>query len=200
MIEILDPRLKRLPLQTGEVPSKPKLDQLPTYEVFVQAKEPRPFKHEGGVHATSIEMALVFAKEQYTRRGICSGIWVVATKDIVVTDFTDNAIDVYDQFNETSDCEGDEYSIFHLVKRGTQHSFTGVVNASTPEMALACAKTSIERKKPVLNVWLVKTANFHKTTEADKAMWETTPEKLFREAIDYKTQDKLKAFKESRKR
>ena len=198
MIEILDPRLKRLHLQTGEVPAKSKLDQLPTYEVFVQAKESRPFKHEGGVHATSIEMALVFAKEQYTRRGICSGIWVVPTKDIIVTDFTDNEKDVYDQFDETSSCEGDEYSIFHLLKRGTQHSFAGVVNSSSPENALACAKTSIERKKPVLNVWLVKTTDIRKTTEEDKAMWETTPEKLFREAIDYKTAEKLKAFKEGK--
>ena len=198
MIEILDPRLKRLHLQTGEAPAKPKLDQLPTYEVFVQAKEPRPFKHEGGVHATSIEMALVFAKEQYTRRGICSGIWIVSTKDIVVTDFTDNNIDIYDQFGEQQDCDGDEYSIFHMIKRGTQHSFAGVVKASSPEQALACAKTSIERKKPVLNVWLVKTTDIRKTTEEDKAMWETTPGKLFREAIDYKTADKLRAFKEGR--
>jgi len=200
MIEILDPRLRRLHLLTGDVPAKPKLDQLPTFEVFVQAKEPRPFKHEGGVHATSIEMALVFAKEQYTRRGICSGLWVVATRDIIVTEYTDNAVDVYDQFNETSNCEGDEYSIFHLLKRGTQHSFKGVVNASTPELALSCAKNSIERKKPVLNIWLVKTINIRKTNEADKTMWETTPDKLFREAIDYKTQDKIKAFKKSKER
>ena len=198
MIEILDPRLKRLHLQTGEVPAKPKLDQLPTYEVFVQAKEPRPFKHEGGVHATSIEMALVFAKEQYTRRGICSGIWVVSTKDIIVTDFTENSIDIYDQFEGEGDCTGDEYSIFHMIKRGSQHSFAGVVNSISPENALACAKTRIERNKPVLNVWLVKTTDIRKTTEEDKAMWETTPEKLFREAIDYKTAEKLKAFKEGK--
>lgn len=200
MIEILDPRLKRLHLQTGEVASKTKLDQLPTYEVFVQAKEPRPFKHEGGVHATSIEMALVFAKEQYTRRGICSGIWVVATKDIIVTDITDNNLDIYDQFDEQQGCEGEEYSLFHMIKRGAQHSFAGAVKAGSPEQALACAKTSIQRRKPVLNVWLVKTANIRKTTEEDKAIWETTPEKLFREAIDYKTGDKLKAFKEGDKR
>ena len=173
---------------------------MPTYEVFVQAKEPRPFKHEGGVHATSIEMALVFAKEQYTRRGICSGIWIASTKDIVVTDFTDNSIDIYNSFGERQECEGDEYTIFHMIKRGTQHSFAGVVNATSPEKALSCAKSSIERKKPVLNVWLVKTADIRKTTEADKAMWETTPEKLFREAIDYKTGDKLKAYKESKEK
>jgi ring-1,2-phenylacetyl-CoA epoxidase subunit PaaB len=198
MIEILDPRLKRLHLQTGEVTAKSKLDQLPTYEVFVQAKEPRPFKHEGGVHATSPEMALVFAKEQYTRRGTASGLWIVATKDIIVTDFTDNSMDIYDQFNGEQEGQGDEYSLFHLIKRGTQHSFAGIIQASSPENALAAAKTAIDRKKPVLNVWLMKTSNLHKTSAEDKAMWETTPAKLFREAIDYKTGDKLKAYKEGK--
>jgi ring-1,2-phenylacetyl-CoA epoxidase subunit PaaB len=196
MIEILDPRLKRLHLQTGEMPAKPNLDQLPTYEVFVQVKEPRSFKHEGCVHATSLEMALIFAKEQYSRRGMCSGIWVAATKDFIVTKYTDNAIDVYDQFNTTKNCQGNEYSIFHMIKRGTQHSYVGTVNADNPENALSCAKSVIERKKPVLNVWLTETKSILKTTEEDKLIWETTPEKLFREAIDYKTGEKLKSFKD----
>lgn len=196
MIEILDPRLRRLHLQTGEMPAKPNLDQLPTYEVFVQAKEPRPFKHEGCVHATSLEMALIFAKEQYSRRGICSGIWVAATKDFIVSEYTDNATDVYDQFNSVDGCKGKEYSIFHMIKRGTQHSFAGMVKADSPENALGCAKSLIERKKPVLNIWLVESAALLKTTEEDKAIWETTPEKLFREAIDYKTGEKLKSFKD----
>jgi ring-1,2-phenylacetyl-CoA epoxidase subunit PaaB len=200
MIEILDPRLTRLDLQTGEVPAKTKLDQLPTYEAFVQAKEPRPFKHEGGIHATSMEMALIFAKEQYTRRGTCSGIWVIATKDIIVSDLTDNGLDIYDRFEEAQVCDGDEYTIFHMTKRGTQHSFAGVVSANSPENALACAKGSIERKKPVLNIWLTKTAKIRKTTEEDKAIWLTTPEKLFREVIDYKTSDKLREFKEAQER
>ncbi len=200
MIEMIDPRLTRLDLQTGEVPAKTKLDQLPTYEAFVQAKEPRPFKHEGGIHATSINMALIFAKEQYTRRGSCSGIWIISTKDIIVTDITDNSLDIYDRFDEIQDCDGDEYTIFHMTKRGSQHSFAGTVKASSPENALSCAKGNIERKKPVLNIWLVKTANIHKTTEEDKVLWTTTPEKLFREAIDYKTSDKLKQFKEAQRK
>jgi ring-1,2-phenylacetyl-CoA epoxidase subunit PaaB len=196
MMEILDPRLKRLHLQTGEAPSKDKLDQLPTFEVFLQTKEPRPFTHEGCVHANSAAMAMVFAKEQYSRRGTCSGIWIVNTKDIMVTEYSDNQIDIYDQFTEAGGGEGDEYSIFHMLKRGTQHKFAGVVKAKSPAEALAVAKTSIERKKPVLNVWLTQTSNIFKTTEEDKVIWQTTPEKLFREAIDYKTQEKLNQFKE----
>lgn len=195
MVEILDPRLKRLDLLTGEVAKKPALDQLPTYEVFVQSRESRPFKHEGCVHANSLSMALVFAKEQFSRRGMCTGIWVVDTRDVVVTEYSDNNFDIYDQFDGKADCGGVEYCLFHMTKRGTQHSFAGTVEATSPQEALTCAKVAFVRKKPVLNVWLAKTNKFLKTTEEDKKMWETTPEKLFREAIDYKTQKKLDEFK-----
>lgn len=195
MEEILDPRLRRLDLQSGTLPAKESLDQLPTFEVFLQVKEPRAFKHEGCVHATSLSMALVFAKEQYSRRGTCSGIWVVSTKEIFVTDYSDNEIDIYNQVKEEANCKGEEYSIFHMIKRGSQHSYVGEVTAESIEGALSCAKTSIERKKPVLNVWVTKSANILKTAADDQIMWQTTPEKLFREAIDYKTQEKLNKYK-----
>ncbi len=199
MIEILDPRLKRLQLHTGEQPAKSTLDQLPTFEVFVQVKESRPFKHEGCVHATSMTMAMIFAKEQYSRRGTCSGIWIISTKDIVVTEYSDNNVDIYARFDDANECTGDNYSIFHMTKRGTQHNYVGEVSATSPETAISCARISIERKKPVLNVWVAKTNAILKTTEVDKEMWVTTPEKIFREAIDYKIQEKLKAFKEGNK-
>jgi ring-1,2-phenylacetyl-CoA epoxidase subunit PaaB len=195
MEEILDPRLRRLDLQTENLPEKAQLDQLPTYEVFVQVKEPRAYKHEGCVHATSLPMAMIFAKEQFSRRGMCSGIWVVATKDILVTDYSDNEQDIYNTVKEVTASEDQEYTIFHMIKRGTQHKVTGEVKASSPEEALAVSKTTIDRPKPVLNVWVTKTSNILKTTAEDVVMWETTPKKLFREAIDYKTQEKLNKFK-----
>jgi len=195
MVEILDPRLKRLDLHTGEQDAKSSLDQLPTFEVFVQLKETRAYKHEGCVHATSLALAFIFAKEQYSRRGTCSGIWVISTSNIYVTDYTDNQNDVYDQIDESDNCNGDDYSIFHMTKRGTHHSFVGEVSATTEHGALSCAAKKIDRTKPVLNVWLARTELFLKTTETDKELWATTPDKLFREAIDYKTGDKLKAFK-----
>ena len=195
MEEILDPRLKRLGLITGEQPDKESMDQLPTYEVFLQVKEPRAFKHEGCVHATSLEIALVFAKEQYSRRGMCSGLWVVDTQDVLVTAYSDNESDIYNTIEGDSSCSGQEYSIFHMIKRGTQHKFEGNVNAESAEHALVCAKNKFERKRPVLNIWVIPSKAILMTSEDDKAMWETTPKKLFREAINYKTQEKLNKFK-----
>ena len=194
-MEILDPRLRRLDLLSGDQPSKENLDQLPTYEVFLQVKEPRAYKHEGCVHSTSLPMALIFAKEQYSRRGMCSGIWVADTKDVLVTEYTDNEIDIYDQIEAQPTDGKTEFSIFHMIKRGAQHSFAGSVEANSEEEALQVAKTSIERKKTVLNAWVIKSSAILKTEIGDRAMWETTPKKLFREAINYKTQDKLNEYK-----
>lgn len=194
-METLDPRFKRLDLLTEGESHKEALDQLPTYEVFVQVKEPRAYKHEGCVHATSLAMALIFAKEQFSRRGMCSGIWVVDTRDIMVTDYTDNAEDIYERLAGQSESSGQEYGIFHMIKRGTQHSYAGAVMANSPKEALQVAKETIERKKPVLNAWVIPMDRLLKTAISDRGMWETTPKKLFREAIDYKTQEKLKEYK-----
>lgn len=194
-METLDPRLKRLDLLTEGESHKEKLDQLPTYEVFVQVKEPRAYRHEGCVHATSREMALIFAKEQFSRRGMCSGIWVVDTRDVMVTDYSENELDIYDKISGSDTAGNTEYTIFHMIKRGTQHKCDGVVMADSPEAALQVAKNRIERKKAVLNAWVVESAKILKTSVEDRSMWETTPKKLFREAIDYKTQEKLNEFK-----
>jgi ring-1,2-phenylacetyl-CoA epoxidase subunit PaaB len=40
-----------------------------------------------------------------------------------------------------------------------------------------------------------KSEHILKTADDDQIMWQTTPQKLFREAIDYKTQEKLNKFK-----
>jgi ring-1,2-phenylacetyl-CoA epoxidase subunit PaaB len=120
----------------------------------------------------------------------------VPTEDIIVSEYSDDNVDIYKQFKKTDECVGENYTLFHMIKRGTQHTYAGEVSAASPQVALSCAGTNIERKRPVLNIWLVKSATILKTTEADKDMWTTTPEKLFREAIDYKTQEKLNRFKE----
>jgi ring-1,2-phenylacetyl-CoA epoxidase subunit PaaB len=98
MLKSLDPRVNRLNLpEETPASSKEGLDQLPTFEVFVQAKEGRPFQHEGIVHAADEEMAFLFANEQFSRRNTCSGIWVVKTENVHTTPFTDGDRNIYDE-------------------------------------------------------------------------------------------------------
>jgi len=77
-LKSIDPRINRLSLRERQRNAfdSPPLDQLPTYEVFVQLKEGKVFEHAGIVHAATSDMAFLFAKEQYSRRYTCSGMWM----------------------------------------------------------------------------------------------------------------------------
>jgi len=76
MLKSLDPRIDRLHIdQEGALKPKAELDQLETFEIFLQLKEGRPFSHVGNVHAANEEIAFLFAKEQFSRRLTCTGIW-----------------------------------------------------------------------------------------------------------------------------
>ena len=197
MEESLDPRLNRLRLMSlDRLTGKKPLDQLPTYEVFIQPNEKRAFQHEGIVHATNTEMAFVFAKEQFSRRNTCSGIWTVLTENVYVTEYKDNNNSIYDDIPEQSNSGGDvKYLIFHLLKRGKQHKYAGEVLANSYEDALMAAKQNLNQDKPILNIWVVKDSDVFKTSESDKNIWITLPEKQFREATDYRGADKIKQFK-----
>lgn len=89
-IESLDPRITRAALnensQDGELQA---LDHFQTYEVFEQKKRGTHHMHVGSVHAPNSELAMMFAKEQYTRRGNCVNLWVVKTSEIFVTQYED---------------------------------------------------------------------------------------------------------------
>ena len=78
----LDPRVNRLDFKKvadGETRTN---SHLITWEVFHQDKRGRQVVHVGIVHASTPELALILAKEQYARRGKTTNVWVVKTSDI----------------------------------------------------------------------------------------------------------------------
>ncbi|MEO1052442.1 MAG: phenylacetic acid degradation b [Bacteroidota bacterium] len=197
----LDPRVNRLNLPdnwSSEL-EKEELDQLATYEVFVQPKEGKPYQHEGIVHASNEDMAFVFAKEQFSRRNTCTGLWVCATQNVMVSELTEAGKSVYEDVSDqnTSQSNGnDKFEVFHLLKRGKQHIHMGRVEAANYDEALIHAKAAFSEGKPALNVWIVKSGHIFHSTLEDVVIWHTLPEKKFRDAIAYKAMDKIKKFKE----
>lgn len=200
MLKSLDPRVNRLniALEQNDHVQKEQLDQFETYEVFVQIKENKPFEHVGIVHAPNEDMAFLFAKEQYTRRGMfCISLCVIKTEHVKVSDYSENELDIYDTFQSTySGKKAQSFEIFHLTKRGKQHKYEGNVEAKNYEDALLAARDQYPRNKPVLNVWVVKSEHIHVSDEEDQDIWDTLKEKQYRDAIDYRAADKIKAFKE----
>lgn len=200
-MQSLDPRVNRLPIPEswGELRAKTPLDQLETYEVFHQTKPDKAFEHAGIVHAPNDEMAFLFGKEQYSRRGnTCSGIWTVATHKVMVTPYTEGDTSLYDLFEgeQQHAAQTEAYEIFHLKKRGKQHVHAGTVQASSYDDALAVAQTTLHDGKMVYNAWVIKSSDLFKSNAEDVDMWNTLYEKKYREAIDYRAQDKINQFKE----
>lgn len=98
-IQSLDPRITRANIDVntkeGELIAH---EYFQTYEVFEQKKRGTHHVHVGSVHAPNAELAMVFAKEQYTRRGQCVNLWVVKTADVFATEYNDA-----DMFETTAD-------------------------------------------------------------------------------------------------
>lgn len=77
----LDPRVKRLDIKKQEQALETN-SHLVTWEVFHQEKKGKQVVHVGIVHASSPELALVYAKEIYGRRGKTTNLWVTKTSDV----------------------------------------------------------------------------------------------------------------------
>lgn len=209
-LKSLDPRINRLSIPSefgSSFPEKDEKDQFITYEVFVQPKENKAMQHEGIVHAPTEEMAFLFAKEQFSRRGMsCVGIWVIKTTDIQVSPITENGEDIYDYINKEIMDEAESgdlatYQIFQLIKRGKQHSLAGSVEAHSFEEALWNAKNAFANEKPTLNLWVVKEDQILKIEGEDFSdIWNTLPDKKYRDAMDYKATEKIKKFKEEQQK
>ena len=200
MLKSLDPRVNRLSIPDDfEAPmaAKEQLDQFETYQSFIQTKEGKPFEHAGTVHAPNEEMAFLFAKEQFSRRGtFCHALCVVKTELVLVSEFTDNGQDVYDTFKGSySGDTSASFEVFHSVKRGKHHKHIGTVEAKDFEDALLASKETYPRDKPVFNVWIAKSEDILMSDEEDADIWNTLKEKKYRDAIDYKAADRIKAFK-----
>ncbi len=217
MISSFDPRMNRLglPDAPATAAAKAALDQFETYEVFHQKKEGAPFVYVGPVHAPEADVAFLFAKEQFSRRFACTGLWVVPTAAITVTAYVGDQESAYDTLpllanrptapardaddtaaEEAAYAAGEEdYDIFHLKKRGKAHQHVGKVRASSPAEALQVAKAVFGEQRPVANVWAVRAAEVLRSNDDDRDIWATTPEKKYRDAISYKVQDRIEKFK-----
>lgn len=202
MQQSLDPRVQRLPHNgvdtTGE---KHVLDQLITFEVFVQPKSGKPFQHEGIVHSCDVEMAYVMAKETFTRRFTCISLYVADTRHVITSPLTEgetNAYDVIATLAEPSE-EKCSYEIYHLVKRGKQHTHVGQVMAAGPNDALIQARTKFRGDQIIYNIWAIRSQDIRFTSQEENDLWLTLGEKKFRDASEYKGGDRLKDFLERNK-
>lgn len=90
------------------------------------------------------------------------------------------------------------YEVFHQEKRGAQPVHVGSLHAPNLEMALVLAKEQYGRRSRTVSIWVVPTSSILAISVEDADVFETTPEKDYREAKGYRVGTKLKAFKQKR--
>jgi ring-1,2-phenylacetyl-CoA epoxidase subunit PaaB len=87
------------------------------------------------------------------------------------------------------------YEVFHQEKRGEQPVHVGSLHAPNPEVALVLAKEQYARRARCVGLWVVRTADIYVISTEDADIFETTPEKDYREARGYRVGGKLTAYK-----
>ena len=111
-------------------------------------------------------------------------------------------LDVESTFGKTQVNENESwvtYEVFHQKKRGEQHEHVGIVHAPDAELALIFAKEQYGRRLKCANIWVVKSSDVFTFSYDDEDMFETAPEKMYREAGGYKVRDKINEFKKEQK-
>lgn len=116
MIKSLDPRVQRAQIAADiSIDPLKEMDQWETYEVFHQKKRGDQHMHVGIVHAANPEMALLFAKEQFGRRGMSVNIWVTRTRDVFTTDYSDS--DIFETVPEKQYREAGGYKVMEKINK-----------------------------------------------------------------------------------
>ena len=88
------------------------------------------------------------------------------------------------------------YEVFHQSKTGDHHVHVGSLHAPNSEMALILAKEQYARRYKCVSLWVVKTSDIYRTSKDESEIFETAPEKIYREAGGYKVMDKINKFRE----
>lgn len=115
MIKSLDPRISRAKISAeDQIEPLGELDQFQTFEVFHQRKRGQQHVHVGVVHAPNAEMALLYAKEQYSRRGQTSNLWVVPSDQITATEYFDQ--DIFETTEEKTYRDPGTYKVMDRIK------------------------------------------------------------------------------------
>ena len=113
-----DPRVGRMDLPSNEDDNDEILEtqeNWETYEVFHQKKRGEQHIHVGIVHAASPEMAIILAKEQYSRRRQTSNLWVVKSSNVYATDYED--MDIFETSPGKTYREASDYYCMDRIRK-----------------------------------------------------------------------------------
>jgi len=91
------------------------------------------------------------------------------------------------------------YEVFQQPNTGESYSHVGSIHAPDPEFALLFAKEQYGRRSHTANMWVVKSSAIVAFSPDETDIFDTTPEKVYREPSEYnKVRDKIIQWQEKK--
>ena len=173
--------------------------QWPRYIVLHQDREGSPHRYAGSVHAPDAEIALMNARDVFVRRPECVSLWVVRADRLFAV--TAQQIDEQPHLFETlpqGSAHPGSYYVFQKIGARGLHSYTGEVEACSPQEALKLALEQFAAKD--VTVWWVFPAAEVRTSSPEdiQAMFAIAETKLYRDQGQYHTVATLRRIKEQK--
>ena len=158
--------------------------QWPRYYVFEQPRPGAAFIHAGSVHAPDDEMAVLYARDVFSRRPDRLAMWVVRDKHI----YSKTREELADRLDEASQEQGGSIQKYFVFQKKSQRgvcTFVGNVQASSPEAALAVARHEYANENALV-WWIVADANLVSTDDSEReALFDSAVEKPYRHERHY---------------
>lgn len=170
--------------------------QGPRFIVFQQDRDDEPHRYDGSVHAPDSEMALLNARDVFTRRPACISLWIVRADQILARTAEEIASDRQMAYDDgDAGAKSEPYTVF--VKRDHKgvHSYIGEVEAVSPAsaMRLAIEKFSDDR---ILVWWVCPSAAIMRTKAEDiQALFHIAEPRFYRDQGEFHTIAALRKIK-----
>jgi ring-1,2-phenylacetyl-CoA epoxidase subunit PaaB len=169
--------------------------QWPRFIVFQQEGPDASYQYDGSVHAPDAEIALLNARDVFTRRPACTGLWVVRADRIFTRTIEELAADPdfdpdFDPYlsSDSLPSTSEAYSVFQKRDHRGVHSFVGEVEALSPADAMRKAMTAYQDEKAIV-WWVCPTKAITRSGKEDvEALFQMADApRFYREQDEFKT-------------
>ena len=166
--------------------------QLPRYMIFQQHEPDEPFVHNGTVHAADPEMALLTARDVFSRRPRAVRMWAVPAEAIF--SLTRQELEGK-EWEDSKSGETEKFHVFGKTYEQGQCEQLGEVTAGSHEEAMKAAVEEYADEK-VLWWWVFPAKAVASTEEEDSgSMFDPVLDKHYREQAQYPVVTMMRAIR-----
>jgi ring-1,2-phenylacetyl-CoA epoxidase subunit PaaB len=158
--------------------------QLPRFEVFVQEREGAPHLHAGSVHAADPELALLNARDVFSRRPECRSLWVIPAERVFRRTAEQMATEGTRAKAPAASAK-EAFLLFGKLGHKGTHTYLATVEAADSSEALSAGLASFNRQD--VTSWWVAAERDRQTSSPDEAgaWFDPALDKPFRDQAFY---------------